>query len=259
MLYFNITVLLPEGKDVTTIPHFQTHLPLFQHVIRSLPKHRFGSISLHSADSSIIVENVVGNKISVHTKNAPIIGTFNTSSFIDIKTSNAPVKVGINAFNGNTTFPTGVKIHTSNSVLLAELALLSMHEDHTGGAFAVHARTSNSPLKINCTEQAPDARLALNAHTSNSPAHVRLHPAFEGTFKLRTSIFPAVVAGADADVEDPAGRGRKRVVEVRTIGRGSGIVHGDVEWVPQDDEVVAPAAGKVEVSTSHSPLVLSLV
>jgi hypothetical protein len=230
-----------------------------------------------------IFQNVVGNKISVHTKNAPIIGTFNTSSFIDIKTSNAPVKVGINAFNGNTTFPTGVKIHTSNrlvpppvtssarpfpahefsscpqcSVLLAELALFSTHEDHTGGAFAVHARTSNSPLTINCTEQPPDARLALNAHTSNSPAHVRLHPAFEGIFKLRTSIFSAVVAGADADVEDPAGRGRKRVVEVRTIGRGSGIVHGDVEWVPRDDEVVAPA-GKVEVSTSHSPLHLSLV
>jgi hypothetical protein len=129
-----------------------------------------------------------------------------------------------------------------------------------GGAFAVHARTSNSPLTINCTEQPPDARLVLNAHTSNSPAYVRLHPAFEGIFKLRTSIFPALVTGADADVEDPAGRGRKRAVEVRTIGRRSGIVHGDVEWVPQSDdsEVEAPA-GKVEVSTSHSPLHLSLV
>jgi hypothetical protein len=81
-----------------------------------------------------------------------------------------------------------------------------------------------------------------------------LQPAFEGTFKLRTSIFPAV-ASPDVDVEDPAGRGRKRVVNVKTLGHGSGIVYGDAAWVPQDEE--APA-GRVEVSTSNSPLHVSL-
>jgi hypothetical protein len=81
-----------------------------------------------------------------------------------------------------------------------------------------------------------------------------LQPAFEGTFKLRTSIFPAVVS-PDVDEEDPAGRGRKRVVNVKTVGHGSRIVYGDAEWVPQDEE--APA-GRVEISTSSSPLHLSL-
>jgi len=71
---------------------------------------------------------------------------------------------------------------------------------------------------------------------------------------LRTSIFPALVS-PDVDVEDPADRGRKRVVNVKTVGHGSGIVYGDAAWVPQDEE--APA-GRVDVSTSSSPLHLVL-
>jgi hypothetical protein len=55
-LFFNITVSLPEGKDVTTIPHFETRLPKYAHVIKALEKHRFGFVSLHSFDSPIFVE-----------------------------------------------------------------------------------------------------------------------------------------------------------------------------------------------------------
>jgi hypothetical protein len=118
----------------------------------------------------------------------------------------------------------------------------------------VDTHTSNSPLAVNFTEQAPDSLLKFKVHTSNSPTHVHLHPSFEGTFKLHTSIFhPSVV---DEDVEDPAGRGRKRVVRTKSVGRGGRVVLGDAEWVPQDEKV-APH-GKVEVSTTHSPLRLLL-
>lgn len=141
------------------------------------------------------------------------------------------------------------------SVVFADLALLSAPESESKGSFIVHARTSNSPLALNITEQAPDSVLNLEAHTSNSPAHVHLHPSFEGTFKLRTSVFPPVVS-PDEEVEDPAGLDRKRVVTVKTVGHGSGVVFGDVAWVPQDDEV-APG-GKVEVVTRNSPVHLSL-
>jgi hypothetical protein len=55
-LFFNITVSLPEGKDVTTIPHFETRLPKYTHVITALEKHAFGFISLHSFDSPIFVD-----------------------------------------------------------------------------------------------------------------------------------------------------------------------------------------------------------
>jgi hypothetical protein len=255
VLFFNITVLLPERKDITVVPHFETHLPAFHHVISKLPTHTFGSFSLHSLDSPIFVESLVGDKISIRSTNGPIAGSFNTSHSLDIKTRNAPVDVTVHAFNDDSRHPTKVKIHTSNSVLFARLALISTHEEHTGGSFLVHARTSNSPLRLDFTDQAPDSQLRLEAHTTNAPAYVHLHPSFEGLFKAQTTILPAVVA-PDENVADPAGRDRTRRVDVKRIGRGGRIVHGEVAWIPQD-KVVAPA-GRVEISTTHSPLHLFL-
>ena len=129
--------------------------------------------------------------------------------------------------------------------------MFSTFKNSTSGAFTVVTRTSNAPLDVNFLDHAPDGLLKLDAHTSNSPAEVRLHPSFEGTLKLRTSLFAATVS-PDLEVEDPAGRGRTRSVDVSTIGRHSRIVHGDVEWKPED-EALKPD-GKVEVSTSNSPL-----
>jgi hypothetical protein len=139
--------------------------------------------------------------------------------------------------------------------LSAHLSLISTHENQTSGAFHVHTRTTNSPLAVNFTEHPPDAVLELKAHTSNSPALVHLHPSFEGVFKLRTSTLPALVH-VDDDVEDPTDRGRKRVVHVNRVGRFASVADGDVAWIPQD-EGLAPA-GKVKVSTTHSPLRLML-
>jgi len=133
--------------------------------------------------------------------------------------------------------------------------LVSTFENSTSGAFTVATRTSNSPLDVNFSDHAPDGLLKLDVHTSNSPAKVRLHPSFEGTFKLRTSLFAATVS-PDLEVEDPAGRGRKRSVNVSTIGRYSRVVHGDVAW-KSEDEALKPDS-EVEVSTSNSPLHVSL-
>ena len=79
---------------------------------------------------------------------------------------------------------------------------------------------------------------------------------------MQTSIFPPVVI-PDPEVKDPAGLDRKRVVNVKTVGHGSGVVYGDVTWVAEGEEVadgideVAPT-GQVEVSTRNAPLHLSL-
>jgi hypothetical protein len=129
--------------------------------------------------------------------------------------------------------------------------LFSTFENSTSGAFTVITRTSNSPLDVNFSDHAPDGLLKLDAHTSNSPVEVRLHPSFEGTMKLRTSLFAPTVS-PELEVEDPAGRGRTRSVNVSTTGRHSRVVHADVEWKPED-EALKPD-GKVEVSTSNSPL-----
>ncbi|KAH9974104.1 hypothetical protein BGW80DRAFT_1170927 [Lactifluus volemus] len=232
-MFIAITVSLPEGKQVTHVPRFETSLPYFRHTIHELPTHTFDSFFLHPFHRPVHVKDLVGDKIAIHTKNAPIEGTFNTSSSLDITTSNAPVAVKINAFSQNNCHPTKVKVQTKNSVLFSDLSLFSTFENQTGGAFCVKTHTSNSPLEINFKHQPPDSHLKLDAHTSNSPARVHLQPAFEGPFKLKTSIFPSIVA-PDLDAKDPAGLGRKRVVNVKTIGHGAGVVQGDAAWVSED-------------------------
>jgi hypothetical protein len=254
-IFFNITLSLPEGEEVVTVPHFETRLPLFSQIVAGLPTHAFSSISLHSTNRPIFTESLVGDKISIRSKNGPIEGTFNTSSFLNIETSNAPVRVAVNAFNQNNSAPTNVKIRTRNGILSADLSLFSTFENTTSGAFTVVTSTSNSPLDVKFLEHAPDGLLKLDVHTSNSPAEVRLHPSFEGTLKLRTSLFAATVS-PDLEVEDPAGRGRTRSVNVSTVGRHSRSVYGEVEWKPED-EALKPD-GKVEVSTSNSPLYVRL-
>ncbi|KAI0305350.1 hypothetical protein B0F90DRAFT_1815577 [Multifurca ochricompacta] len=225
-LFFIITVSLPQESEVVVIPYFETRLPLFHHVVAALPTHTFTSISLHSSNFPIYAESLVGDKISIGTSNSPIEGNFNTSSSLDIKTSNTPIKVVVNAFNQNHSKPTEIRIRTSNS-----------------GGFVVSAQTSNSPLDVKFSDHAADATLKLDARTSNSPAKVHLHPSFEGTFKLRTSIF-GVNVNPDVKVEDPAGRGRKRRVNVKTIGRGARIVHGDAAWVSEETIKIRRLLGK---------------
>jgi hypothetical protein len=254
-LFFNITVTLPEGEDIATIPHFETHMPKYGHFIKGLEKHAFGSFSLHSSDGPIVVESLIADDITIRSRNSPIVGNFSTTSSIKLKTTNAPIHVNVKAFHRESHPATKVRMHTSNSILVADLALLSSSGGESNGNFIVHARTSNSPLAVNITEQAPESLLKLEAHTSNAPAHVHLHPSFEGVFKLRTSVFPPFVS-PEENVEDPAGLGRKRVVNVKTVGHGSGIVCGDVAWVPREEEV--DRGGMVEVVSRNAPLHLSL-
>jgi hypothetical protein len=254
-IFFNITLSLPEGKDAPTLPNFETRLPFFSQFFARLPTYTFGTVMLHSTNSPIIADNLVGDKIRIHSRNGPIEGTFNTSSSLDVETSNSPVKVVVNAFNQNNSAPTSVKIRTRNGFLSADLSLVSTFENGTSGAFSVVAHTSNSPLDVNFSAHAPDGLLKLDAHTSNSPAQVQLHPSFEGTLKLRTSLFVASVS-PEPEVDDPAGRGRTRSVNVSPIGRHSRIVHADVAWLPED-EALKPD-GEVKVSTRNSPLVVRL-
>ncbi|KAH9036846.1 hypothetical protein EDB85DRAFT_1938979 [Lactarius pseudohatsudake] len=208
LIFFNITLSLPEGKEVTIVPRFETRLPLFSQIVAGLPTHAFVLLATRSASTREM---------------GRLRALFNTSSSLDIETSNTPVKVVVNALNQNNSAPTIVNIRTSNSVLSADLSLISTFENSTSGAFTVVTRTSNSPLEINFSDHAPDGLLKLDAHTSNSPVEVRLHPSFEGTFKLQTSLFSATVS-PDLEVVDPAARSV----------RYSRIIHGDVAWKPED-------------------------
>lgn len=136
--------------------------------------------------------------------------------------------------------------------MFANVTLVSTAEGHTGGNFKVSTHTSNSPLNTTFLDAPVDSVLDFEGHASNSPAYARTHPTFEGEFHLRTSAWFPVTVQADEGVEDPAGKDRKRIFELRKVNRGT--AEGNVKWLPEEEKTL----GKVVLTTSNSPISLNL-
>jgi len=176
---------------------------------------KFGSIFVPL--SPIYVEDLVGDKISILSKHGPIEGAFNASTLLAIKTSNSPIKAMVNAFKQDNAVAQ-VKVKTQNgrrcSPLSTQIAQISKYENQTSGAFVVkHVRpTRHSRSTLRST---PHVR---SVHYQVARPHTLAH--VEVVFKLHTSTFPAVIS-YDDDVEDPAGRGRRRIVNIKLVGRGA--------------------------------------
>ena len=170
---------------------------------------------------------MAGSHIHAHSKNSAIRGKFNTSTELELETSNAPINVHANLANGDDDEPTRLVLRTSNGYALSlpllvisltashvsscrhidsEVTLQSTAASSTGGTFDVSARTSNSPLSLTVVDAPVEHALALNAHTSNSPARVTLHPTYEGAFDVRSSRWFRSTVEWDAEAADPAGR-----------------------------------------------------
>ena len=167
--------------------------------------------------------------------------------------------------NGNESQPTDVRISTSNgyvlflacvsatncrpsSIIKTNLTLIATTDDHSGGAYKVSTKTSNSPLDLVFLDAPVDSLLHFDAQTSNSPARAALHPTFEGGFKVETGAWFRTDVETRDGIEDPAGKGRERSVKIHSVRRG--IVEGTARWVPSEDRVL----GSASVKTSNSPV-----
>lgn len=114
-----------------------------------------------------------------------------------------------------------------------------------GGNFKVHTITSNSHVNIKFLDSPIDSVLDCLASTSNSPAFVELHPTFEGKLLLVTSN--ALPTLESREVEDPAGEGRERNMQIH---RMKAVLEGTVQWGFDKK----PLEGFVNVKTSNSPI-----
>ena len=110
----------------------------------------------------------------------------------------------------------------------ATVGLDSGTSNGSDSAFSVAAHSYNAPLDVRVTSIPVDSRLDLYATNNGAPAHVALHPAFEGAFDLVSLRGGVPRVHLPPDVEDPAGRGRKRVVQMKPVGRNA--VRGSVAW-----------------------------
>jgi hypothetical protein len=119
------------------------------------------------------------------------------------------------------------------------------------GRFKASTTTTNSRLQVHYLAHAVDSVLDHVAHTTNSPASVYMHPAFEGTFHGRSTNMPARLEIPDFKT-DPAGRGRSRQVE--NLKQSSREFSGKTYWGSSDKRKL----GSVDVSTTNSPVFLRL-
>ncbi|KAG5719396.1 hypothetical protein E4T56_gene13462 [Termitomyces sp. T112] len=254
VLQFAVTVNLPrvEEGSLLNVKAFETDMPLFIHEIGDLNGFvHFDSISLKTSNLPIRVKSLEAEKASIVTTNSPIEGEFHSSSSLKLYTSNSPVDVHVTLFNADGGNYTNLDISTSNSAIKGTLALESANESR--GKFKIFARTSVSPLQLSFVEAPVDSVLLLDATTSLGPAAVSLDSTYEGSYTAVTSLQrPSILF--NPDVEDPAGKGRKR--QMRSSPSRGPIASGTVRWSDGDDH--KKLLGNVNVRTSLAPLTLKI-
>lgn len=120
-------------------------------------------------------------------------------------------------------------------------------------SYQISALTSNAPLQLSFPSQPASSLLSLDGRTSNAPACVSLHPAYEGSFRIHTSPYmPLPTVGVDRSVPDPAGKGRQKNVVMTQAGNGR--VNGTVMWGNGNQGFT----GVVDVATSNGPISLNV-
>lgn len=136
-----------------------------------------------------------------------------------------------------------------------DMSLVSSAKNDTGGSFEVFVKSVNGPVEVKYKTAPVDSILNFEASTSNSHVGTTLHKTFEGDFVVRTSPYFPVDVRMEVEVEDPAGKGRRRHLESSIIGRG--VNQGKVWW-EKDDGVKEKRLSTVSLSTTNSPAHLYL-
>ncbi|KAI0002406.1 hypothetical protein BJV74DRAFT_815652 [Russula compacta] len=252
-LRFVVEVGLPLSRgSVRYIPTFHADLPMFALAVDDLSAFRFGDVALQSSNRPIKVEGVVANSLRIHSTNGGISGNINTTNSLTLVTTNSPISVRVGAENGESEKATEVLIQTTNALIEADISLKSNSSLGTGGMFGVHTHTTNAPINIVYHDSPVDSILNFDAHSTNAPVHATLHRAFEGAFSLQTTN-SEVVLDPSHNVEDPSGRGRRRVFSARSVSRQ--VVYGEIEWLPSRSD---SRAGSVDITTTNDLLKLTI-
>ena len=128
--------------------------------------------------------------------------------------------------------PTAASIITNTGVIDTRFSLFAIDAEDkalvpSGGSFLIDTKSDTSGIRIKFDDAPVESTLVLTSKTSTGSISADLHPTYEGTFSLFSSLRSPVVNVND-EVEDPAGEGRKRTVKVHRA-RGRAVV-GEVTW-----------------------------
>lgn len=148
------------------------------------------------------------------------------------------------------------------SPISAEISLTSGSRHASDASYVVSATTSNSDLHLRFAAQPVDSRLDLNAATTNGPAEVSVHPAYEGRFVLQSSTGAHI--REEKDAQDPSGYKRERHVHYREMQSGGmNVVEGRVQWwgnkgPRRRHDAGGRTYGLVSVRNTNAPLMFAL-
>ncbi|TBU46675.1 hypothetical protein BD309DRAFT_596842 [Dichomitus squalens] len=227
LLRFHIHLRLPavDSGSLLAVKELNTDLSNFSQDLRALADSvYFNRIALKSTNGHIEAGSVAGDGLRFQTTNAAIHGLIKTAY--------------------------GLELRSTNGRINSQVVLLSNTSDALGGEYQVTAQTSNAHLELEFVDAPVDHVLTASARTSNGRADVALHETYEGSFEVHTSNAGRPIVRS-RDVEDPAGRGRKRGVQVQTIRNSA--ARGKVWWEQENRD-----RGRVSVSTSNGRLQLTV-
>lgn len=98
------------------------------------------------------------------------------------------------------------------------------------------------------------AALALSARSEDTPAHVSIHPTYEGVFRAESARDGGAVVQIASGVEDPSGAGRRRRVEKKTPTNR--MIEGFVTWEGGSEDLVSQRGSVRVQSWEQATLVL---
>jgi hypothetical protein len=211
---------------------------------------------------------------NIQTTNSAIEGKFNTSDTLVLKTSNGPIKVDVKLNNDPARKKaTSASLTTNNkylstiffsfshssylldhhSVIELGASLISSAPSGVEGLFDLNAKTNNAHLHASIATAPADSTINFTGRTSNSPAKVHLHDAYEGSFAASTSNRPIILNTLN-DPEDPRREGRHRKVEFDWQDKNRHQLEGSVSWGSGRKTPL----GSVKIRTSNSPIDLTV-
>ncbi|KAI9568835.1 hypothetical protein HD554DRAFT_2171971 [Boletus coccyginus] len=212
-LEFDVTVTLPAGHECPlSVKKLETEMPNYSQNVADL-------------EESVSLTSDVGHFSSL---NGEIDGHFNARSSLDLRTSNGRITPTVNLSHRQWAGPSNLTIHTLNGQIDAEISLTS--GALIGGEFGVDAESKHGEIGLKFIDSPLDSVLRCHAETTVGAVEVELNSAFEGTYSLQTLFVTRLESQSNA--EDPAGRGRHRVISKNDA---HGRVEGEIKWVEEND------------------------
>ncbi|KZP03104.1 hypothetical protein FIBSPDRAFT_769470, partial [Athelia psychrophila] len=243
---FEVIVQIPVGYGSSVLVRsLETNMPMFSHDFYFSKRVEFKSLSVRGSNMPIYAVGLHAERAVLETSSRGISGSFNVSTSLELRTSNAPIKATVGLTNDPSAQPTVLLMKTSNGPIDSLVSLIST--ETTKGSFNVTTKTSNNYLKVDYQHTPVDSTLIHTARTSNSPAILNLHSAYEGLFSAESSVLKPNVGVHDPHGPDPWGKHRKRVLEISYVDKTKAI--GALYWGEKNWE----GNGSVDVTTSNSP------